>query len=119
LCVDDDVQVRGAIERDLRTHYRHVYRVMAAASAEEALDTTRELKRRGNEIALFIVDQRMPDMSGTQLLGELRKLYPDARKVLLTAYADTDAAIAAINEVGVHHYLLKPWDPPEQRLYPV
>ena len=87
--------------------------------AQEALDAARELKRRGTPVALFLVDQRMPMMTGTQLLSELRKLFPDAKRVLLTAYADTDAAIAAINDVGLHHYLMKPWDPPEQRLYPV
>lgn len=119
LAVDDDREVLGAIERDLRRHYRAHYRVVSALSGQEALDAARELKRRGVPVALFLVDQRMPVMTGTQFLAEAQKLYPDARKVLLTAYADTDAAIAAINEVGLHHYLMKPWDPPEQRLYPV
>ena len=119
LTVDDDPEVRGAIDRDLRRRYRQRYRVVSASSGAEALDTGRELKRRGTPVALFLVDQRMPGMTGTELLGELRKLFPDAKKVLLTAYADTDAAIAAINEVGLNHYLMKPWDPPEQRLYPV
>jgi thioredoxin reductase (NADPH) len=119
LAVDDDRQVLSAVEADLRKHYRAKYRVISAASGEEALEAARELKRRGTAIALFLVDQRMPSMTGTQLLAELRKLFPDAKKVLLTAYADTDAAIAAINEIGLNHYLMKPWDPPEQRLYPV
>jgi thioredoxin reductase (NADPH) len=119
LTVDDDREVLAAVERDLRRQYRARYRVVSAASGAEALGAVRELKRRGTPVALFLVDQRMPMMSGTQLLGELRKLYPDAKRVLLTAYADTDAAIAAINEIGLHHYLMKPWDPPEQHLYPV
>jgi thioredoxin reductase (NADPH) len=119
LSVDDDREVLAAIERDLRRQYRPRYRIVTATSGQEALDAARELKRRGTPIALFLVDQRMPTMTGTQLLVELRKLYPDTKRVLLTAYADTDAAIAAINEIGLHHYLMKPWDPPEERLYPV
>jgi thioredoxin reductase (NADPH) len=118
LAVDDDPEVLGAIERDLRQHYRGVYRILKARSGREALDASRELKRRGTPVALFLVDQRMPEMTGTELLGEARKLYPDARKVLLTAYADIEAAIACINTVGLDHYLLKPWDPPHERLYP-
>src|SRR5690349_9447333 len=119
LAVDDDPEVLRAIERDLREHYRADFRVIRAGSAKEALDVVRELKQRGTPIALFLVDQRMPDMTGTEFLAEARTLEPDACKVLLTAYADTEAAIAAINTVGVNHYLMKPWDPPEQRLYPV
>jgi thioredoxin reductase (NADPH) len=119
LSVDDDREVHAAVERDLRRQYRARYRIVTAASGQEALDAARELKRRGTPVALFLVDQRMPAMNGTQLLGELRKLFPDTKRVLLTAYADTDAAIAAINNIGLHHYLMKPWDPPEQRLYPV
>src|SRR5688572_10860587 len=119
LSVDDDREVLAAVERDLRKQYRTRYRVVTAASAREALDAARELKRRGTPVALFLVDQRMPMMNGTQLLSELKKLFPDTKRVLLTAYADTDAAIAAINEIGLHHYLMKPWDPPDQRLYPV
>ena len=119
LSVDDDRQVLAAIERDLRRKYRPDYRIVTAAAAEDALEAARELKRRGSPIALFLVDQRMPTMTGTQLLVELRKLHPDAKRVLLTAYADIEAAIAAINEIELHHYLMKPWDPPEERLYPV
>jgi thioredoxin reductase (NADPH) len=119
MTVDDDPQVLGAIERDLRQRYRNDYRVVKAASAPEALEAARQLKQRGAAVALFLVDQRMPEMTGTQLLAEVRKLHPEARKVLLTAYADTDAAIASINEIGLDHYLMKPWDPPEQKLYPV
>jgi thioredoxin reductase (NADPH) len=119
LTVDDDAEVLSAIERDLREHYRTRFRIVKANAPEEALDAVRQLKARGTPIALFLVDQRMPGMSGTEWLREARKLYPDARKVLLTAYADTEAAIVSINEVGLDHYLMKPWDPPEQRLYPV
>ena len=119
LTVDDDREVLSAVERDLRQRYRQDYRVLSSTSGPQALETVRELKRRGAAVALFVVDQRMPEMTGTTLLAELRKLYPDAKRTLLTAYADTEAAIAAINEVGLDHYLLKPWDPPEQHLYPV
>jgi thioredoxin reductase (NADPH) len=119
LTVDDDREVLGAIERDLRQHYRSDYRIIKATSGREALDTVRELKQRGAPIALFLVDQRMPQMTGTELLREASTFYPDARKVLLTAYADIQAAIDSINTVGLDHYLTKPWDPPDQRLYPV
>ena len=119
LAVDDDPDVLGAIERDLRTRYRTDYRVLKAGSGQEALKAVEELKRRGVPIALFLVDQRMPGMTGTDFLLEARKRYPDARRVLLTAYADTDTAIASINTVGLDYYLLKPWDPPDVRLYPV
>ena len=119
LTVDDDPEVLAAIERDLREHYRHDYLVLKARSSEEALQVATEARQRGRTIALFLVDQRMPGMTGTAVLAELRKLFPEARKVLLTAYADTEAAISSINEIGLDHYLLKPWHPPEQRLYPV
>lgn len=119
LAVDDDAEVLAAIERDLRQRYRADYRVLGASSGEEGLSAIRELKERGVPVALFLVDQRMPGMNGTDLLIEARKFYPDARKVLLTAYADTEAAIASINAVGLDHYLMKPWTPPEERLYPV
>jgi thioredoxin reductase (NADPH) len=119
LAVDDDPDVLGAVERDLRFRYRSDYRILKAGSGREALHTLEELKRRGAAVALFLVDQRMPGMSGTEFLLEARKLFPDARKALLTAYADTDTAIASINAVGLDYYLLKPWDPPDTRLYPV
>lgn len=119
MCVDDDPQVLSAIERDLRGHYGADYRVLKADSAQEALDAARQLKQRGTAVAMFLVDQRMPDTTGTQLLALVRDLHPEARKVLLTAYADTDAAIESINRIGLDHYLMKPWDPPDQKLYPV
>ncbi len=119
LSVDDDPEVLGAIERDLRQHYRNDYRILKAASGAEALDAARQLKQRGTPVALFLVDERMPGMTGTEFLREGIKLHPEARRVLLTAYADTQAAISGINDVGLDHYLLKPWDPPAERLYPV
>jgi thioredoxin reductase (NADPH) len=119
LTVDDDPAVLGAVRRDLRSRYAENWRVLAAGSGEEALEALRELRLREDPVALLIVDQRMPGMSGVELLAAASELHPDAKRALLTAYADTDAAIAAINEVHAHHYLLKPWDPPEDRLYPV
>jgi len=119
LAVDDDAEVLGAVERDLKQHYRSDYRVLKAGSGAEALEAARQLKERGSPVALFLVDERMPGMSGTELLREAIKLHPDSRRVLLTAYADTQAAISGINDVGLDHYLLKPWDPPGERLYPV
>jgi thioredoxin reductase (NADPH) len=119
LTVDDDREVLRAIERDLRRKYGANYRVLRAGSGQEALEIVRELKIRNNSIALFLIDQRMPGMSGVDFLAQAITLFPDAKRVLLTAYADTDAAIAAINETGINHYLLKPWDPPEENLYPV
>ncbi|HEU4509159.1 MAG TPA: FAD-dependent oxidoreductase [Pyrinomonadaceae bacterium] len=119
LTVDDDREVLRAIERDLRRKYGADYRVLRAGSGQEALEIVRELKIRNNSIALFVIDQRMPGMSGVEFLAQAITLFPDAKRVLLTAYADTDAAIAAINEAGINHYLLKPWDPPEENLYPV
>lgn len=119
LAVDDDPEVLGAVERDLKQHYRSDYRILKAASGAEALEAARQLKQRGTPVALFLVDERMPGMSGTEFLHEAVKLHPTARRVLLTAYADTQAAISGINDVGLDHYLLKPWDPPDQRLYPV
>ncbi|MCF6508241.1 response regulator [Blastococcus sp. MG754426] len=118
LAVDDDVPVLAAVERDLRSRYQPHYAVMTASSGPQALDLLRRLRLRDDAVALLLVDQRMPEMAGTELLAASRRLYPDARRVLLTAYADTDAAIRAINDADVHHYLLKPWDPPEERLYP-
>jgi len=119
LTVDDDPEVLNAIERDLRHHFRADYRVVKAPSGEQALDAVRQLRQRGAHVALFLVDERMPYMSGTQFLVEAVKIYPDARRVLLTAYADTETAITAINRIGLDHYLLKPWEPPSERLYPV
>ena len=119
LIVDDDREVLKAIERDLRHHFRMDYRVVKASSGTQGLETVHQLLQRGAQVALFLVDERMPQMSGTQFLLEAIKLYPDARRVLLTAYADTDTAITAINKVGLDHYLLKPWEPPTVKLYPV
>ena len=119
MTVDDEPEVLNAVERDLRKRYAAEYRIVKAASGAQALDAVRQLKQRSAPIALFLVDARMPKMSGTEFLIEARQIYPDARKVLLTAYADTDVAIAGINEVQLDHYLMKPWDPPAERLYPV
>ena len=119
LAVDDDAPVLRAVERDLRARYASEYRVIGAGSGNDALETVRELTRRGDPVALFVVDQRMPVMSGIELLREAVALQPDAKRVLLTAYADTDVAIRAINDISLDHYILKPWDPPEERLYPV
>ena len=119
LAVDDDAPVLRAVERDLRARYAADYRVLGAGSGAEALELVRELTRRGDAVALFMVDQRMPVMTGIEFLTEALTLQPDAKRVLLTAYADTDVAIRAINEIRLDQYLLKPWDPPEDRLYPV
>jgi thioredoxin reductase (NADPH) len=119
LTIDDDPAVLGAIDRDLRHQYRHEYRVMKAGSATEGLETAQALAARNTPISMFIVDQRMPEMSGIEVLREAMKLHPQSRRVLLTAYADTEVAIQGINEIGLDHYLMKPWDPPELRLYPV
>lgn len=118
LAVDDEPAVLGAVERDLRRRYRE-YRVMGAGGGAEALEALRRLKQRGVPVALLLADQRMPQMTGTEFLAQAMGLYPDARKVLLTAYADTEAAITSINRIGLDYYLMKPWDPPEQHLYPV
>ncbi|MDN5766288.1 MAG: FAD-dependent oxidoreductase [Humibacillus sp.] len=119
LTVDDDPHVSAAIARDLRSQYGEDYQVVRATSGAEALEVVRRLSLRDQPLALVAADQRMPGMTGTALLGQVREQAPDAKLVLLTAYADTDAAIAAINEIGLDHYLLKPWDPPAERLYPV
>jgi thioredoxin reductase (NADPH) len=119
LAVDDEPRVLNAVERDLRNHYRGDYRILKATSGREALATVQQLKQRNSPLALFLVDQRMPEMSGTEFLGEALQYYPEARKVLLTAYADTEAAITSINQIGLDFYLMKPWDPPDQNLYPV
>ena len=117
--VDDDPDVLRAVERDLRRQYGNRYRVMAADSGAGALESVKQLKLRNDPVALFLVDQRMPRMSGVEFLEAALEFYPDAKRALLTAYADTDAAIRAINSVKIDHYLMKPWDPPEERLYGV
>jgi thioredoxin reductase (NADPH) len=119
LAVDDDVSVLEAVVQDLRRHYGAAHRVMRAASGQAALDTLAQLKTRQEPVALIISDQRMPGMTGVEFLERARSLYPDAKRVLLTAYADTEAAIRAINTARIHYYLNKPWDPPEEKLYPV
>jgi thioredoxin reductase (NADPH) len=119
LAVDDDPQVQKAIQRDLRKRFRSDYRVLSTTSPEEARDTLEELRRRNETVAMVVSDQRMPVMEGVELLHQSRQLYPDAKRVLLTAYSDTEAAIRAINEVQLDYYLMKPWDPPEEKLYPV
>lgn len=118
LVVDDDAQVLTAIRRDLRSHYREDYRVLSANSGEAALDTVKQLKARGDALAMILSDQRMPSMLGVDVLAKSREMYPIARRVLLTAYSDIDAAVRAINEAHIDHYLHKPWDPPEERLFP-
>ena len=119
LVVDDDPQVLAAVRRDLRSRYRESYTVVGAPSGDEALAAMRELKSRGDALAMVISDQRMPGMLGNEVLATVREVYPVARRVLLTAYSDVNAAIKAINEAHVDHYLAKPWDPPEDKLYPV
>jgi len=119
IAVDDDAQVAAAIARDLRSRYAETYRIVVAHSGEEALEVVQQLKERDDPVALLLADQRMPEMEGTEFLSKARELLPKAKRLLLTAYADTEAAIAAINEVGLDYYLMKPWDPPEERLYPV
>jgi thioredoxin reductase (NADPH) len=119
LSVDDDPAVSRAVARDLRRHYGERYRIVRAESGPDALETLNELKLRGDTVAVFVADYRMPQMSGIEFLEEAMDIYPLARRVLLTAYADTHAAIDAINVVDLDHYLLKPWDPPEEKLYPV
>jgi thioredoxin reductase (NADPH) len=119
LAVDDDVSVLEVVVQDLRRQYGANYRIQRAASGQAALDTCDQLKKRGDVVALFVSDQRMPGMSGVEFLGKAMEIYPDAKRALLTAYADTEAAIQAINTAKINYYLTKPWDPPEERLYPV
>jgi thioredoxin reductase (NADPH) len=119
LAVDDEPPVLAAVARDLRRGFGERYRVMRAGSGAEALELLAEIRRRGEPVALLVADQRMPGMAGTDYLVQARRLVPEAKRVLLTAYADTEAAIAAINEVSLDYYLLKPWDPPEEQLLPV
>ena len=119
LAVDDDVSVLEAVVQDLRRQYGAEYRVLRAASGQAALDTLQQLRTRQDPVALLLSDQRMPGMTGVEFLEQASALFPEARRVLLTAYADTEAAIRAINTARIHYYLNKPWDPPEERLYPV
>jgi thioredoxin reductase (NADPH) len=119
MTIDDDAEVLRAVERDLRSRYSERYRVLRADSGAAALDALRALKKRSDAVALLLADQRMPEMSGVDFLGKAMEIYPQTKRVLLTAYADTDAAIRAINQAKIHHYLLKPWDPPEEHFYPV
>jgi len=117
--IDDDPSVLNSVERDLRSHYGQDYRILPIDSGKAAVDYLKKLEQRNETVALFLVDQRMPEMSGTGFLEEALKTYPQAKRVLLTAYADTQAAIDSINEVGLDYYLMKPWHPPEEKLYPV
>ncbi|WP_058189797.1 FAD-dependent oxidoreductase [Terracidiphilus gabretensis] len=119
LAVDDDVHVLEAVVQDLRRQYGNEYRIMRAASGQAALDTLAQVKAKDEPLALIVSDQRMPGLTGVEFLERARLIYPDARRVLLTAYADTEAAIQAINTARIHYYLTKPWDPPEEKLYPV
>ncbi len=119
IVIDDDVQVLRAIQRDVRKKYRDEYRVLAAGSGKEALDAVGELKQKNETVAMFLSDQRMPEMEGTDFMEKARIIFPEAKKVLLTAYSDIEAAIKAINTLKLDYYLLKPWNPPEEKLYPV
>jgi len=119
ITVDDEPEVLRAVERDLRRRYGKDYRILGTDSGSGAVDLLKQLKTRGDILALALADQRMPHMSGLDVLGQAMQLFPQAKRALLTAYADTNAAIAAINTARVHYYLLKPWDPPEEQLYPV
>ena len=118
LSVDDDLDVLRAVERDLRSHYGANYRVLASDSPTGALDLLKQLKVRNESVALLLADQRMPRLDGVNFLQEARELFPDAKRALLTAYADTNAAISAINEANINYFFMKPWDPPEEHLYP-
>jgi thioredoxin reductase (NADPH) len=119
LIADDEPAVLNAVYRDLNPRYAKDYKIVRADSGATALEAAQKLLQRGETVALFLVDQRMPRMTGTEFLKQARELFPEAKKVLLTAYADTEAAISSINQVGLDYYLLKPWDPPEERLYPI
>jgi thioredoxin reductase (NADPH) len=118
-CIDDDEQVLRALSRDLKAQYRTTYKILSSSSVKETLESLLELKNQGQTIALFIADQRMPEMDGVTFLVKTLDYFPDAKRVLLTAYSDTDAAIKAINEAHLDYYLMKPWDPPEEKLFPV
>jgi len=118
-CIDDDAHVLRALTRDLKSKYRDSYRVLSTTIIKEAFDSLLELKNKGENIAMYLTDQRMPEMDGVEFLENAMKYYPTAKRVLITAYSDTDAAIRAINTVQLDYYLVKPWDPPEEKLYPV
>src|SRR5215470_6793400 len=118
LTVDDDADVLRAVERDLRSRYADRYRILRASSGPEAMKTLQQLHSRNEAVALMLADQRMPDLDGVGFLAQATELFPTAKRALLTAYADTNAAIDAINEAKVHYFLMKPWDPPEENLYP-
>src|SRR4051794_29791657 len=119
LTVDDDPEVSRSIARDLRQQYGEDYRIRRAESGPDALDTLRELKLRDEQVGLLLADHRMPEMTGVEFLEQARELYPKARRGVLTAYARTGAPIGAINRADVDYYLLKPWDPPQEKLFPV
>jgi thioredoxin reductase (NADPH) len=119
LAVDDEPEVIQAVQRDLRARYSNDYRVVWAGGGQEAIDTLRTLALQDTPVALMLVDQRMPSVTGIDVLRETLEIHPNAKRALLTAYADTEAAIQAINEVGLDHYIMKPWDPPEDKLYPI
>ncbi len=119
ILVDDDEQVLHAITRDMKLHYNQKYKILSTASANEGLEIMAELKNTGETVALFLVDQRMPEMEGVDFLQKATKIYPEAKRMLLTAYSDTVAAIKAINVVQLDYYLTKPWSPADEKLYPV
>src|SRR5947209_3562502 len=119
ITIDDDPDVLRSIERDLRRRYADRYRILSANSGAAGLNLLKKLQERNDPVALFLADHRMPQMNGIEFLSKAIQVYPDSKRVLLTAYADTEAAIRAINEVKLNHYLMKPWDPPEEHLYPV
>src|SRR5262249_29807121 len=116
--VDDDPNVLRAIERDLRSQYGADYRVIASDTPEGAVDLLKQLKLRNDDVALLLADQRMPRMNGVEFLQEGMRIFPDAKRALLTAYADTSAAISAINQANINYFFMKPWDPPTEHLYP-
>src|SRR6478752_4828226 len=118
LCIDDDSDVLRAIERDLRSHYGATYRVLASDAPEKALELLKQLKVRNDSVALLLADQRMPNIDGVGFLREAMNIFPEAKRALLTAYADTNAAISAINQANINYFFMKPWDPPEEHLYP-
>jgi thioredoxin reductase (NADPH) len=119
ISVDDDPNVLKVIDLDLRTRYGQYFRVFSLNSGNNALDYLKNLREKNEQVALFVIDQRMPQMTGTDFLAQARLVFPTAKRVLLTAYADTEAAMTAINEVELDYYLMKPWSPPEEKLYPV